>query len=196
MKICKSVLLILLCTLVIVYSGENMLKVPDFEVNIKTQKITQEKRGDRLYTSFSDPEKGFYLSITDEKPINDAHYKFELDNNSDFREGHVSLMIDLRQVTNKDYSVTLSCHLLKNFEPGKRYRLHCWVKSDMDNAAGKAFIIMHLDGKHTYGKKEYFALKKWQKIELEYTIPAGNEIKSYAVRIDCSTAGACYWFDG
>ena len=180
---------------------ENLIKCPDFEVEVNKQKIDTKIKGkNRLWTGFHDPQIGYYLGISDVNAEDDVHYKWYFDDKTDFRVGKYSLVIDLSHIKNKNkarpYSVTLYFTLKKPYEPTKRYRFSGWFKSDKLNAKGRMYIIMWLDGKHTYKRKEFTLFREWEKFSVELTVPPGKEVKSSAVRVDFQTPGAKYWIDG
>ena len=89
---------------------------------------------------------------------------------------------------------------VQRFEPGARYALSLWMKSNQDKVPVFAGIMCGIGSLgHKYGGKEFFAGREWQEYKVEYDMPSGDEYRKQGIYIqiggNAKTEGFALWID-
>ena len=178
--------------------GTNLLKVPDFEVDVETQKIKSDiMTNGRKRFSYATPQKGFYMNITETiKPSSGQHFQVEFDPEADFKEGDYSLKIDATGIEDPGYKVMVMMPTDIGYLPNTAYKFTGWLKSNKESCQARLYIMCTTDGKHTYKYQKVSVGQRWKKYSVEMEFDDFKEIKGNSVWIYLMSPDSILWIDG
>ena len=178
--------------------GENLLKVPDFEIDPGAQKIVSSIKKGRLVRFYSNPEQGYYMNVSDNKRTSSRrHFTALFDADSGFRTGRYSLKIDTTGIKDSLYRVNINSFPALDYSPNTTYEFTCRLKSSRQESQVRLYIIYEPDdNKPRYKYQDVTVGKKWKKFTIQLSSDSFNRAKRSHTRIELKTPDSVLWIDG